>query len=69
MGFDEWEKAQGWPSGFEVIGRARMSQVWEAAKQEEREACTALAEDTASGKDADAIAEAIRMRSNAKVRG
>lgn len=35
----------------------------------EREACAALAEDTASGRDAEAIADAIRMRSNAKVRG
>ena len=32
----------------------------------EREACAALAEYTAAGRDAEAIADAIRMRSNAK---
>ena len=37
-----------------------------AIREEEREACAALAEETAAGRDAEAIAEAIRMRSNAK---
>lgn len=35
----------------------------------ERAACAALAEDTAAGRDAEAIAEAIRMRHNANVTG
>jgi aspartate aminotransferase-like enzyme len=35
----------------------------------ERDACAALAEDTAAGRDAEAIAEAIRKRSNALIEG
>ena len=36
---------------------------------DEREACAALAEETAAGRDAEAIAEAIRMRSNVELTG
>ena len=35
------------------------------AAEEEREACASVAEDTAASRDAEAIADAIRARSNA----
>ncbi len=39
-------------------------QAWKESAKAEREACAAVAEDTAAGVDAEAIAEAIRARSN-----
>ena len=44
MTFDEWEETQGYPSGFECIGRERMRQVWDAAQADERESCAKLVE-------------------------
>lgn len=47
-----------------LIGR-RVLRAMAQARIDEREVCAALASDVAAGRDADAIAEAILMRSNA----
>jgi len=65
MEFDKWlvNKMPRRRYGSGIESALRMA--WEAGAKNEREACAAMAEDTAAGRDAEAIAEAIRKRSSA----
>lgn len=71
MTFDEWWAKQ--PK--DPTKPISLREAWEAAEKQEREACAivcdVLAEDImmSSEQDARYCAEAIRMRSNVKVRG
>ena len=83
MTAEEADKAQDWRGmdgaiAWHLIERhaddwnetGEMMNAWLRANvRADREACAALAEETASGRDAEAIAEAIRKRSNAGVTG
>lgn len=60
MTFDEWKK-ENWMY-IDVEENAQV--IWDAAQIAEREACAALAVDTAAGRDAEAISDAILKRAN-----
>ncbi len=68
MTFDEWEETQGFPSGFECIGRERMRQVWAAAIDGERAAIIKMIPG-GDVVDPQQICDMIRERSNAALSG
>ena len=56
MTYDEFCNAKGHPR------TADTRDIWESAQKAEREACAALCSETAAGRDAEAIEEAILAR-------